>query len=50
MKRTIVTIAINAALRVTGIMPTCILGDAYSATVRAFGGSGSGYVFTADPG
>jgi len=49
MKRTVVTLAINAALRVIGTMPTCILGNAYSATIRAFGGSGSGFIFDEDP-
>lgn len=47
--RTVLTCAINSGLRVIGTLPTCILGNAYSATISAFGGSGTGYKFTPDP-
>jgi len=46
--RTVVTCSINAALHVIGTMPTCILGNAYSATLSGFGGSGA-WTFTPDP-
>lgn len=44
--RTVVTCSINTGLRILGLVPLCILGNSYTTTLTAFGGSGAGYKFT----